>query len=297
MMSIGRLCEWAQVSRSGFYKYLNRIKLPTNKELSDREDFEYILEAYNYRGYKKGSRSIFMRLMRNGHPMSRNKIRRIMNKYKLFCPIRKINPYKQMAKALDESTVAPNVLKRHFKDMGPRYVILTDITYLFYGNCQKCYVSVMKDAYTNEILGYAVSSSMEEDFVLDTVKMCMSNHKHEIPQNALIHSDQGFHYKAYSFKQLLHDNELRQSMSRKANCWDNAPQESFFGHMKDEIDISGCNIFDEVENVIDDYIEYYNNDRPQWDLAYLTPSEYYKYSITGQYPINLKKLPSKKKNI
>jgi len=181
--------------------------------------------------------------------------------------------------------------------MGPRYVILTDITYLFYGNCKKCYVSVMKDAYTNEILGYAVSSSMEEDFVLDTVKICMSNHKHEIPQNALIHSDQGIHYKAYSFKQLLHDNELRQSMSRKANCWDNAPQESFFGHMKDEINITSCNIFDDVKKIIDDYIDYYNNDRPQWDLAYLTPSEYYNYSITGQYPINLKELPSKKKSI
>ena len=296
-MSIEELCKWAQVSRSGFYKYLNRIKAPNNREINDRNDFELILKAYNHRSYKKGSRTIFMRLLRDGHPMSRNKIRRLMNKYGLVCPIRKPNPYKQAIKALEENAVVSNIVKRHFKDMGPRFVILTDITYLFYGNCKKCYVSVMKDAYTNEILGYAVSSSMEEDFVLDTVKMCMSNHKHEIPQNALIHSDQGIHYKAYSFKQLLPYCELRQSMSRKANCWDNAPQESFFGHMKDEIDITSCNIFDDVKKIIDDYIEYYNNDRPQWDLAYLTPSEYYNYSITGQYPINLKELPSKKKSI
>ena len=296
-MSIEELCKWAQVSRSGFYKYLNRIKAPNNREINDRNDFELILKAYNHRSYKKGSRTIFMRLLRDGHPMSRNKIRRLMNKYGLVCPIRKPNPYKQAIKALEENAVVSNIVKRHFKDMGPRYVILTDITYLFYGNCRKCYVSVMKDAYTNEILGYAVSSSMEEDFVLDTVKMCMSNHKHEIPQNALVHSDQGIHYKAYSFKALLHNCELRQSMSRKANCWDNAPQESFFGHMKDEIDITSCNIFDDVKKIIDDYIEYYNNDRPQWDLAYLTPSEYYNYSITGQYPINLKELPSKKKSI
>ena len=60
----------------------------------------------------------------------------------------------------------------------------------------------MKDAYTNEILAYAISTSMEEDFVLDTVNMCMELHKHEIPQNALVHSDQGIHYKAYSFKAL-----------------------------------------------------------------------------------------------
>lgn len=235
-----------------------------------------------------------MRLLRNGHPMSRNKIRRLMKKYNLFCPIRKANPYTQMAKALEESSVAPNLLKRDFKGKGPRYVILTDITYIFYGNCQKCYVSVMKDAYTNEILGYAVSSSMEEDFVLDTVNMCMKLHKHEIPQNALVHSDQGIHYKAYSFKALLHNYELRQSMSRKANCWDNAPQESFFGHMKDEIDISMCKEFDEVKLKIVEYIDYYNNERYQWDLAYLKPVEYYHYTMTGQYPLELKHLPKKK---
>lgn len=294
MMSIERLCEWAQVSRSGFYKYLNRVSSPNNKELQDRSDFELILEAYNYRSFKKGSRSIFMRLLRNGHPMSRNKIRRLMKKYNLFCPIRKANPYTQMAKALEESSVAPNLLKRDFKGKGPRYVILTDITYIFYGNCKKCYVSVMKDAYTNEILAYAISTSMEEDFVLDTVNMCMKLHKHEIPQNALVHSDQGIHYKAYSFKSLLHDCELRQSMSRKANCWDNAPQESFFGHMKDEIDISMCKEFDEVRLKIVEYIDYYNNERYQWNLAYLTPVEYYHYSMTGQYPLELKCLPMKK---
>ena len=152
----------------------------------------------------------------------------------------------------------------------------------------------MKDAYTNEILAYAISASMEEDFVLATVNMCMKLHKHEIPQNALVHSDQGIHYKAYSFKALLHNCELRQSMSRKANCWDNAPQESFFGHMKDEIDISMCKEFDEVKLKIVEYIDYYNNERYQWDLAYLTPVEYYHYSMTGQYPLELKHLPKKK---
>ena len=80
-------------------------------------------------------------------------------------------------------------------------------------------------------------------------------------------------------------------MSRKANCWDNAPQESFFGHIKDEIDITQCNTFEEVKNIIIDYIDYYNDDRPQWGLAYLTPVEYYHYVITGQYPLEVKNIP------
>ena len=102
----------------------------------------------------------------------------------------------------------------------------------------------------------------------------------------IIHSDQGSHYTSIKFIQLLKDSELRQSMSRRANCWDNAPQESFFGHMKDEIDISGCTTYQEILAVITDWTEYYNNDRYQWDLARLSPREYYKYETTGVYPIN-----------
>ena len=76
-------------------------------------------------------------------------------------------------------------------------------------------------------------------------------------------------------------------MSRRGNCWDNAPQESFFGHMKDEIGgkIAACDSFAEAKAVIDDYMDYYNNDRGQWELLKLTPNEYYEYRITGIYPL------------
>lgn len=83
------------------------------------------------------------------------------------------------------------------------------------------------------------------------------------------------------------DRELRQSMSRKGNCWDNAPQESFFGHMKDEIGerVSQCRSFDKLAEIKDDYMDYYNNERYQWNLAKLSPAEYYQYYITGIYPL------------
>ena len=100
-----------------------------------------------------------------------------------------------------------------------------------------------------------------------------------------IHSDQGFHYTSYRFIQLLKDHALRQSMSRRGNCWDNAPQESFFGHMKDEIDLSGCTAFEQVRAILDDWIDYYNNDRYQWQLAKLSPNEFYTYLTTGVYPL------------
>ena len=284
-LNITLLCKIAQVSRSGYYEFVKRQNEDNPIEQKDRKDFELILDVYNYRGYKKGSRSIYMRLLHNGTPMNRKKIQRLMRKYNLKCPIRKPNPYKKMLKESEVSEVTENLLERKFREYGPRYVLLTDITYLFYGRGNKAYLSSIKDAYTKEILAHVVSPNMKEDFVLETINILMNNHKHELKTNALMHSDQGIHYKAYTFKELLNNSQLRQSMSRKANCWDNAPQESFHGHMKDEIDLSNCNTIEDVKKVIDDYIDYYNNDRYQWNLAKLSPSEYYKYTMTGDYPL------------
>ena len=182
-------------------------------------------------------------------------------------------------------TIQMILSQREFKK-GPRKIILTDITYMFYGPTkQKAYLSVMKDSYTNEIVAYKLSDNMEMDFVLETLNDLMRNHGGELHSDTMIHSDQGVHYTSISFRELLKDNNLTQSMSRRGNCWDNAPQESFFGHMKDEIDITNTLTIEDLSSVIDDYMDYYNNARPQWKLAKLTPSQYYRYSVTGIYPI------------
>ena len=193
-----------------------------------------------------------------------------------------------MAKALKTNNVADNILNREFKLHGPRMVLLTDITYIAYNNT-RCYLSVILDAFTKEALSYVLSASLEVDFVLETVNILIENHGISLSSETLVHSDQGCHYTSYSFIQILKDKQLRQSMSRKGNCWDNAPQESFFGHMKDEIDLSKCKTFNDVKNIIDDWIEYYNNDRYQWNLAKLSPVEYYQYVKTGEYPLKIGK--------
>jgi transposase InsO family protein len=95
------------------------------------------------------------------------------------------------------------------------------------------------------------------------------------------------------FQSLLNDKELRQSMSRRGNCWDNAPQESFFGHMKDDMkNLNKINTFSELQIKIDDYMDYYNNDRYQWNLAKLSPNQYAEFIETGVYPLaHLAKTP------
>lgn len=286
LLSISRLCEIAGVSRSGYYAWEDAAPKREKREESDRTDFGMILEAYKFRGYAKGARGIFMRLLHTGQRMNLKKIRRLMRKYGLKCPFRRPNPYRQMAKAIKTNSVFPNVVDRKFDDGGVRKVLLTDITYIFYDR-GVCYLSTILDAFTHEILAYELSPNLMVDFVLQTVDDLVIEYGCTLDDTTIIHSDQGCHYTSKAFIDKLKDYSFVQSMSRKGNCWDNAPQESFFGHMKDEIkyEIAMMKSFGEVKEKIDDWIDYYNNDRYQWELSKLSPKEYYRYATTGVYPI------------
>lgn len=286
LLNITWLCEIAYVSRSGYYNWLKCEGAREKREAKDKEDFDKILKVYNHRKKAKGSRSIQMALLHSGTVMNRKKIQRLMRKFGLRCPIRKANPMRRMAKALKTSSVAANLLNREFREHGPSTVLLTDITYLHYSG-KKAYLSVIKDAYTKQILSYVLSQSFEVDFVLETVNNLIRDHGTNLNDHTMIHSDQGVHYTSHSFRDLLKNKKLRQSMSRLGNCWDNAPQESFFGHMKDEIDLSWCKTFEDLKAEIDDYMDYYNNERYQWGLAKLSPNQYAGYLETGIHPLNI----------
>lgn len=286
VLTITELCSIARVSRSGYYNWVNSKDKRDEQERKDRHDFELILEAFSHRGYDKGVRGIHMRLLHMDPPILMNvkKISRLMHKYNLICPIRQANPYRRMAAALKTNNVADNLVTREFEEHGPRSILLTDITYIPY-NGTFAYLSTIIDAFTKQVLSYAISDNLKLDFALLTVEQLIRNHRISLDEETIIHSDQGVHYTSYKFIEIVKDSNLRQSMSRRANCWDNAPQESFFGHMKDEIDVSNCTDFCEVKDIIDDWIDYYNNERYQWDLAKLSPNEYYSYITTGIYPL------------
>ena len=279
-LSVSMLCDIAGVSRSGYYRWINAADVREQREIKDKEDFELILKAYNQRGYSKGARGIYMCMLHWNPPVIMNlkKIRRLMDKYGLKCPIRRANPYRRMAKAIKTNNVADNLLGRKFTEYGPRKVLLTDITYIPY-NGKFAYLSTILDAYTKQILSYVLSDSLEVDFVLETVNKLVKNHGIELTKETLIHSDQGCHYTSSSFIQLVNDKELRQSMSRKGNCWDNAPQESFFGHMKDEINLKKVKTFDKVVEIIDEYMYDYNYNRKQWNKNRMTPIEYRQFLV------------------
>ena len=108
--------------------------------------------------------------------------------------------------------------------------------------------------------------------------MLIENHGKELKTDTIIHSDQGCYYTSHNFIKILKDVNLRKSMSRGGNCWDDADQESFFDYMKDEIKdkILWCITYDEVKVIIDDWIDFYNNDRCIWHLNKMPPLEFYK---------------------
>ncbi len=294
-MTVTELCAIAHVSRSGYYRWVDAAPKRAEREKADEADFELILWAYQKRGYSKGARGIYMCLLRKDPMVIMNlkKIRRLMDKYNLMCPIRKANPYRRMAKALKTSNVAQYLLDRKFREYGPRMVLLTDITYIPY-NSTFAYLSTILDAFTKQVLSYVLSDSLEVDFVLETVNQLIENHGVSLKTETLINSDQGCHYTSYSFIQLIKDKGLRQSMSHRGNCWDNAPQESFFGHMKDHImeKIALYTEFAQVKSEVDNYMDYYNKERYQWDLAKLSPDEFYQFVTTKVYPLKIKNPPS-----
>lgn len=307
LLNITWLCDIAGVSRSGFYYWQEHAITRTSREAQDVHDFALILEAFKFKGYDKGVQGIHMRLLHLNPPVVMNikKVRRLMQKFGLKCPIRKANPYRKMAKALQASKVAPNLLERCFRTNGARRVLLTDITYIprysSRGENKYTYLSVIMDAYTKEVLAWVCSVSIDIDFVLVTVNQLLEKHGSELETDALIHSDQGAHYTSHKFIDIINNSNLRQSMSRRGNCWDNAPQESFFGHMKDEVHLNASDTHTEITQKLSAWIEYYNSDRPQWNLRKLSPNEYYEFTKTGLYPLAInipteKVSPKKKHN-
>jgi transposase InsO family protein len=295
-LPVSRLCEAAGVSKSGYYRWLSHEQTRAAREARDEADFALVKEAFEYKGYDKGVRGICMRLERMKHPMNPKKIRRLMRKYGLRCPIRKANPYRRMAKAMKTDNYAKNVLERNFTGLGPRKALLTDITYIpFKGHF--IYVSPVIDACTKEALAHRASTSLQVDFVIAMLGDLERDHGHELSPDTLIHSDQGCHYTSKIFIETAEAMELVRSMSRRGNCWDNAPQESFFGHMKDEIGdkIAACETDEEAFAVIDEWFDYYNNDRPIWGLRRMTPVEAYGHFLATGEIVVPKKYPKKRK--
>lgn len=237
----------------------------------DHEDCVLIKEIFDKGKKKYGFRGIQMKLRDRKIVMNHKKIIRIMKKYHLFTKVRRINPYKMIMKKSLEHRTFENVLGRNFVQNTPRKVLCTDITYIPY-NGRMAYLSVIKDIASREVIAWYLSQHIDMDIVLNTLKY-LKNAGYNLA-DILIHSDQGVHYTHPEYIAEVKELGMIQSMSRKGNCIDNAPIESFFGHFKDDVDYKDCKTFEQVYAVISEYMPYYNNERHQWGLKKMTPVAY-----------------------
>jgi len=230
-------------------------------------DEEAVIKIFKKKNEKSGYRTIKMLFERQfKRQINLKKIRRIKRDFDLVTRVRRKNKFRMIHVEGQEHKAVPNLVNRNFKDPN---LILVDITEMKIMGGQKSYVFAMKNALTREIVGHSVSAKPSIALVTETVKTFFK----EAKNNYIIHSDQGMHFTCGDYRLLLKKTDVIQSMSRKGNCLDNAPIESFFGHMKDEVDYKRCRNIEELRRKLNRYIDYYNYERPQWDLGRKTPAE------------------------
>ncbi|HSP23441.1 MAG TPA: IS3 family transposase, partial [Planococcus sp. (in: firmicutes)] len=272
----------AGVSRSGYYTWLEKVEQHAIREEQDYQDYLLLKSIYDAHRGKIGYRTFYMVLAELLEtPMNHKKILRLMRKFNLFAKIRRANPYKQIAKATQEHAVCPNILNREFEQDEPGKVFVTDITYLPNRSGQMAYLSAVKDVATREIVAYEVTTTLTMEIVYRTLKKLKGALNGNVHPEAMIHSDQGFHYTHPEYQQRVKEMRLKQSMSRRGNCLDNAPIESFFGHFKDDVDFKQATSLTELKELVDDYMEHYNGTRKQWNLKKMTPAQYRSHLIAA----------------
>lgn len=288
--------EMIGISKSTYYALLNddnygiSIKRKSNQ---DNVDIEVIRQVLNYKGFEKGIRQVYMLMPKvTGEQFSIYRIRRLMNKYGIRTTIRRPSKNRKAMKELIARNKKANLLMRKFKLHRPNEVRLTDVTYLDYGDGLRAYGSASVDPVTGRLICFIISENNDLQLALDTLEAMDS---YPAKSGAILHSDQGILYMTDDFQAAVVERELTQSMSRRGNCWDNAVQESFFGHFKDECHYENCKTFEELQKCIAEYSDYYNNERGMWDKGKMTPTEYEKYLTEMDDEAFLKYLASEEK--
>lgn len=270
------------LSKSQYYYILGHEDYgqnENNKKIQDDKDIEVIKQVLSEEVYSMGHRMVYMKMKEiTGQQFGKNKILRLMKKYDLCSKIRNSKQSRIELKKQVEERKKPNLLKREFRLHRPFEVVLTDVSYIKYGENNTAYLSALKDSSSGRVYTMDISDSNDLTLVEETLDILNS---YEFKGGSIFHSDQGTIYLSSPFQDKVKALGFHQSMSKRGNCWDNASQESFFGHFKDECKdlIKQCNTIEELKKVIDDYMTYYNERRPQWNRNKMTPIEFEKYLL------------------
>lgn len=261
--SISEMCRFFEVSRSGYYDFVNRMDIPAK----DLPLAEKIKECQNEVFGTYGYRRVYEWLERKGIHHNPKTVLRVMQKYNLLSVIRR-KKYRNYSQAIHKY---PNLLNRDFNADRPNQKWVTDISYI-HTKQGVLYLSIIRDLYDNSIVSYKTGTNQNVNLVLNTIREATKREK--VTEELQLHSDQGFQYTSNPYYRLTQSYNITPSMSRRGNPYDNALAENFFSILKTEcIHRIKLKTFDEARQVIDDYIYFYNNQRIQLKTK-LTPMEY-----------------------
>ena len=260
--SVSEMCRFFEVSRSGYYDYVMRMDIPS-KDLPLAEKIE---ECQIKKGKTYGYRRVQMWLEENGVHHNNKTILRVMQKYNLLSVIRR----KRYRKYDEYIHRYPNLLSRDFNAERPNQKWVTDISYI-QTKQGVLYLSIIRDLYDGSIVAYKTSTTQNVQLVLETIKA--AKRKEKVTGELYLHSDQGFQYTSHGYFKLTQSYNIKPSMSRRGNPYDNAMAENFFSILKTEcINRVKLNTYEEARLLIDEYIHFYNNERIQLKTK-LTPLE------------------------
>lgn len=263
---IDRICKLFNVKRDGYYKWIKRgIPRYTRVNVSD---LKIIKDAHTFNKATYGTHRLVAYIEKKEKiKFNHKKVRRYKNLFNIITATRKRNPLKIKAQQWLKENNAPNRLDGDFSTLRPLEKLSTDVSYI---QCKDgtLYLSAIKDLYNNEIIAWNLSNKNDGRLVMDTIKKLK-------PGFGIIHSDQGSLYSMHEYVKKIESLGYVRSMSAKGCCWQNSPIENWFSQLKEECIRNGSKMTKaETILAIKKYIRWYNNERIQKDLGYLSPVQY-----------------------
>lgn len=271
---INSMCKVLKVSRSGYYRWQKQQKRQddTDPLLND------IRRVFNESRKSYGSPRIYRQLKADGIPCGRHRVARFMRQDGIIA--RKHRKYKKPVSKQRIQPIAENILNRKFRVTSKNCVWASDVSYFWTQNGW-IHLAIVMDLFSRKIIGWSMGNRIDKELTQDALKMAFANRN---PDCAVLHhSDQGAEYTNKDYQGLLNQNQMNISMSRKANCYDNAVVESFFKTIKAELARKQkFKTQDEAKSAIFEYIEvFYNRKRMHSTLGYMSPVEYEQLNSTN----------------
>jgi len=264
---IKAMCRVLKVSRSGFYDWLER---KPSRRAQENERLKVAIKAAHKRSRETyGPLRLQPDLAADGFVAGRDRIARLRREMGLWCKQKR--KFKATTNSNHDLPVAENLLNQDFTATAPNQVWTTDITYIATLEGW-LYLAGVKDLFTCEIVGYAMAARMTQDLTAAALRRAVA--LKQPPKGLIHHSDRGSQYCAHDYQKLVEESGMTASMSRKGNCYDNAPIESFWGSLKSEL-VYHCRYMTraEAESSIREYIEiFYNRQRRHSRLGNIAPA-------------------------